>query len=423
MKKRILAILTSVLLVLTTGPLSLIETILAEGARDWTVPEGYNADDYNAIASFLEIENEWGQKNGTAIRPEYDPNDPSTWLTVAIGEEDEEYHYGVFWVEIGEGEDAELRVDVVALPDYHDPYFIPLNPSLHGMVGTLDVRCCEYLRDLNVQWTCVSAVLLPHEIYGHFNFANTDIVSVDLSECSRLMRVSAWDCPNLISVDLSGCALLETVDLDTNPNLTSIDITGLYLVKRLSIYDNNLAELDLSSCNELVYLMTANTYAYGSSDFIDGNMLKTIDLSNCPLIPYDLVEADGAGYIGAFFNFDPFYAEIGLPFEAKLLAEPEDGAAFLGWYDSQGELLSSEELIDVMLYSETEFYARFSETLVGDIDGDGIVTINDALTALRYGMELIDLSAEQLEAGDMNGDGIVDLVDALLILRTAMGVI
>jgi hypothetical protein len=61
--------------------------------------------------------------------------------------------------------------------------------------------------------------------------------------------------------------------------------------------------------------------------------------------------------------------------------------------------------------------------LIGDVNGDGEATIADALLALRYVMELEELTEEQLAQADVDGDGEVTMIDCLLIQRYAMGVI
>ncbi len=64
----------------------------------------------------------------------------------------------------------------------------------------------------------------------------------------------------------------------------------------------------------------------------------------------------------------------------------------------------------------------------GDIDGDGWVSINDAILILRHSVGLIDLEAnygpESLDRARVNGGkGVPDLADALLILRRVTGLI
>ena len=62
-------------------------------------------------------------------------------------------------------------------------------------------------------------------------------------------------------------------------------------------------------------------------------------------------------------------------------------------------------------------------SVMGDLNGDGLVTSEDALLALRYSMGIIGPEGLDLGAGDVNTDGVVDSSDALLILRYALGII
>ena len=65
----------------------------------------------------------------------------------------------------------------------------------------------------------------------------------------------------------------------------------------------------------------------------------------------------------------------------------------------------------------------------GDINGDGVVDIVDALLALKTGLGLVQLSSAAVFRGDVSplvrsvpvGDGQIDIEDTVLILRKAVG--
>lgn len=57
--------------------------------------------------------------------------------------------------------------------------------------------------------------------------------------------------------------------------------------------------------------------------------------------------------------------------------------------------------------------------LPGDVNGDGSVTITDAVTVLRAAMGIL---GGELPGADFDGDGSVTITDAVLVLRAAMGV-
>lgn len=55
----------------------------------------------------------------------------------------------------------------------------------------------------------------------------------------------------------------------------------------------------------------------------------------------------------------------------------------------------------------------------GDFDGDGAITVADALAALRIGAKLVEETPESVAIGDTDNDGHVTVADALAILRVA----
>ncbi len=62
-----------------------------------------------------------------------------------------------------------------------------------------------------------------------------------------------------------------------------------------------------------------------------------------------------------------------------------------------------------------------SSSKPGDADLDGVVTVEDALLALRASADLDALSAEQTKLADVTYDGKVNSVDALRILLYISG--
>ena len=59
--------------------------------------------------------------------------------------------------------------------------------------------------------------------------------------------------------------------------------------------------------------------------------------------------------------------------------------------------------------------------ILGDVDGNGLVTPEDAMLLLQMIVSLKDWTPRALLLGDINGDGVVDTTDAALILRMVVG--
>ena len=55
--------------------------------------------------------------------------------------------------------------------------------------------------------------------------------------------------------------------------------------------------------------------------------------------------------------------------------------------------------------------------LAGDVNGDGAITVSDALIILRFAMHPIGIEDESI--ADVNGNGTVEASDAILMLRAA----
>lgn len=58
-----------------------------------------------------------------------------------------------------------------------------------------------------------------------------------------------------------------------------------------------------------------------------------------------------------------------------------------------------------------------NETLKGDVNRDGSVTVVDATLVQKYIVKLEDFDAETMKIADVNGDGMIDITDATLIQK------
>ena len=63
------------------------------------------------------------------------------------------------------------------------------------------------------------------------------------------------------------------------------------------------------------------------------------------------------------------------------------------------------------------YVATSPDIVIGDVDGDGTVNINDATMVQKYVAELVTLTPEQLIAADTNGDGEININDATQIQK------
>ena len=85
------------------------------------------------------------------------------------------------------------------------------------------------------------------------------------------------------------------------------------------------------------------------------------------------------------------------------------------------ESTAGEHTITVTVGDFSDSFAVTVERGVtrGDMDGDGEITVADALAALRIAAKLAEETPEAVAIGDVDGDGHVTVADALAILRVA----
>ena len=62
-----------------------------------------------------------------------------------------------------------------------------------------------------------------------------------------------------------------------------------------------------------------------------------------------------------------------------------------------------------------EFIDLDKKEIIGDVNGDGKLSVADATVIQKYLADLIDLTAEQLSVADANGNGVVNVFDATAI--------
>jgi len=453
--KRKLKVIAAILLVLimfiSAMPMQLAAEAMTPPTTRYATPDGYNDHDYQKMVAFFEQTDENGVRNGEKLSEDYDPTDPGTW-----------------W----EADGSEIGVEWTVDDDEYRICEIRIGSSSLGMMGNLDVSGCtgldrldcseNQLTEINVSGcTALTDIDCSNNKLTELNVStNTELYTLrcygnqltelDVSENTWLYELYCFG-NELVRIDISGCTDLDGLDCSEN-QLTELDLSGNTSLRWLYCSGNRITELDLNANSELEALrcsenqltaidVSANTAL--TELHCSGNQLTELDLSEntsvyrleCEdnyitfldltnnRIDIDTVSAEGPGFIGVKTVIPGEYL---VP---AISAVPAPGSTFCGWYATDGTLVSTEAELVIdreECYYPYNFIARFTASTpggIGDVDGDGVVRVSDAVLIMRCALGLIEFTPEQILCGDVDGDGVIKIADAVMVIRIALGLV
>lgn len=454
--KRKLKVIAAVLLVLimfiSAMPMQLAAEAMTPPTTRYATPDGYNDHDYQKMVAFFEQTDENGVRNGEKLSEDYDPTDPGTW-----------------W----EADGSEIGVEWTVDDDEYRICEIRIGSSSLGMMGNLDVSGCtgldrldcseNQLTEINVSGcTALTDIDCSNNKLTELNVStNTELYTLrcygnqltelDVSENTWLYELYCFG-NELVRIDISGCIDLDGLDCSEN-QLTELDLSGNTYLRWLDCSWNRITELDLTANSELEALrcsenqltaidvsantsltelncsgnqlteldLSENTSVYRLE--CENNYITFLDLTNNP-IAIKTVSAEGPGFIGVK---TVIHGEYLAP---AISAVPAPGSTFCGWYDAtDGTLISTEAELVIdreECYYPYNFIARFTASTpggIGDVDGDGVVRVSDAVLIMRCALGLIEFTPEQILCGDVDGDGVIKIADAVMVIRIALGLV
>lgn len=454
--KRKLKVIAAVLLVLimfiSAMPMQLAAEAMTPPTTRYATPDGYNDHDYQKMVAFFEQTDENGVRNGEKLSEDYDPTDPGTW-----------------W----EADGSEIGVEWTVDDDEYRICEIRIGSSSLGMMGNLDVSGCtgldrldcseNQLTEINVSGcTALTDIDCSNNKLTELNVStNTELYTLrcygnqltelDVSENTWLYELYCFG-NELVRIDISGCIDLDGLDCSEN-QLTELDLSGNTYLRWLDCSWNRITELDLTANSELEALrcsenqltaidvsantsltelncsgnqlteldLSENTSVYRLE--CENNYITFLDLTNNP-IAIKTVSAEGPGFIGVK---TVIHGEYLVP---AISAVPAPGSTFCGWYDAtDGTLISTEAELVIdreECYYPYNFIARFTASTpggIGDVDGDGVVRVSDAVLIMRCALGLIEFTPEQILCGDVDGDGVIKIADAVMVIRIALGLV
>lgn len=105
-------------------------------------------------------------------------------------------------------------------------------------------------------------------------------------------------------------------------------------------------------------------------------------------------------------------------------APTKENYTFAGWATTAGATAADVDLATKVFDANTTLYAVWTavetpSVVYGELDGNGTITLNDAIITLKIAGQAIVATDEQKVAADVDGNGSVTLNDAILILKKA----
>ena len=85
-------------------------------------------------------------------------------------------------------------------------------------------------------------------------------------------------------------------------------------------------------------------------------------------------------------------------------------------FDENNRPFSNTELLDTKTSVAVVGHIDKPE-LTGDVDGNGVLTVNDATLIQKYSASITDFTSEQKKLADVNGDGTVNVLDSTEIQK------
>lgn len=272
-----------------------------------------------------------------------------------------------------------------------------------------------------------SDVLIPTKVYGYDVIAlgdalfsgNNAIVSVNIPSCIRSIGDSVFsNCTSIVNITIPktvtsvgknifmNCSTLKKVEFNANiaalPKSTFQNCTSLSDVV-LSDTIEQIENFAFYNCESLGYVPSAENLTHiGQSAFYNSGV-KEFNAS----MPMTTVERY------SFANCKNL-TKVYLPNEITSIDSTafknSDSITIYCYRDSYAHTYAVANSIDFVLLSLGE-----DSGILGDTDGDGIISVMDATLIQQALVMFVELSDDQSLRADVNADGGLSIIDATLI--------
>ncbi len=217
-----------------------------------------------------------------------------------------------------------------------------------------------------------------------------------------------YECRNLISIAIP----------DSVTSIGTWAFFGCQSLTNINIPDGvtSIAERVFSGCKSLTSVdVPDSVISIDGSSFFGCENLTSID------IPDSVISIGAGAFIGCgnLTSISIPHSVTNIGKKAFYWCRRLATVHYFGTEADKSNMYVDGDGNDYLLNAEWIYYAGDTYINAGDFDGDGVITVSDALAALRIAAKMADATAKDLEIGDMDKDGNITVSDALAILRIA----
>ena len=221
--------------------------------------------------------------------------------------------------------------------------------------------------------------------------------------------------PNLSTIELYGNKI-DNIDLSANTKLKVLDLTGNKLstinvdsneeLEELYLNNNKLSSLVINTCPSLKKLNVNN------------NLIEEVDVTNCTnLENYSITKnniiIDDNNMVITNIPLNTTYDNFNdiVLLSGDYIITDNDGNTL-----DNNKVIKTGDIINIKNNNVNRFYRLL---VYRDVDGNGVVNINDAKTIAKIIIDGInDDNDRNVLAGDMNNDGIIKMNDIVFLLKS-----
>ena len=240
----------------------------------------------------------------------------------------------------------------------------------------------SYAHKLYLNDALVTSVVIPDSVtsIGKYAFYNcTDLQSVIIPDSVINIGCSAFEsCSNLSDLSIGSCV----TNIEENAFYNCCSLSELTIGKNVKSIGNSA----FNGCTGIVNVIIPNNVeSVGEFSFWNCGNLESITFKNPDCMIYDDYKTiSGSATIYGYKN--------------------STAQQYAGNYNRKFKVIEDKEQL-------------------GDVNGDGIISILDATNIQKQLVGLYDFTNEQRRNADVNGDGVINVLDATHIQKYLVGLV